>query len=80
MEVPNVGSKGHMRRLKRLGRNAVLPGLLLAWTLLAPHSSAVALNPSLEVSQYAHTSRTRAYSLRRRLRRAGSNHTLKIIV
>jgi len=35
-----------------------MPGLVLAWTLLAPHSSAVALSPSLEVSQYAHTSWT----------------------
>ncbi len=36
----------------------VVPGLVLAWMLLASHSSALALNPSLEVSQYAHTSWT----------------------
>jgi signal transduction histidine kinase/ligand-binding sensor domain-containing protein len=36
----------------------VVPGLVLAWTLFASHSGALALNPSLEVSQYAHTSWT----------------------
>jgi hypothetical protein len=41
-----------MRKVKRRGRNVVVPGLVLAWTLLASHSSALALNPSLEVSQY----------------------------
>lgn len=42
-----------------------MPGLVLAWTLLAPHSSTLALNPSLEVNQYAHTSWTarEGYSL-----------------
>ena len=47
-----------MRKLKRRGRNVVVPGLVLAWTLLASHSGALALNPSLEVSQYAHTAWT----------------------
>jgi signal transduction histidine kinase/ligand-binding sensor domain-containing protein len=32
--------------------------LLLAWTFIGPYSTALALNPSLEVSQYAHTSWT----------------------
>jgi PAS domain S-box-containing protein len=36
----------------------VVPGLVLAWMLFASHSSALALNPSLEVGQYAHTSWT----------------------
>ena len=43
-----------MRKLTRRGRTLVAPGLVLAWTLLAPHSSAFALSTSLEVSQYAH--------------------------
>ena len=42
-----------MTKLTRRGRTLVA-ALVLAWTLLAPHSSALALNPSLEVSQYAH--------------------------
>jgi ligand-binding sensor domain-containing protein/signal transduction histidine kinase len=42
-----------MRKLK--GRRAlVAPGLVLAWTFVGPQSSALALNPSLEISQYAH--------------------------
>jgi ligand-binding sensor domain-containing protein len=36
----------------------VVPGLVLAWTLVASHSGALALNPSLAVSQYAHTAWT----------------------
>jgi signal transduction histidine kinase/ligand-binding sensor domain-containing protein len=32
----------------------IAPGLIVAWTLLALRSSALALSPSLEVSQYAH--------------------------
>jgi hypothetical protein len=47
-----------MRKLKRRGRNVVVPGLVLAWTILALHSRALALNPSLEVSQYEHTAWT----------------------
>ena len=43
-----------MRKLKGRGRTLVAPGLMLAWTLLAPRSSALALSPSLQVSQYAH--------------------------
>jgi signal transduction histidine kinase/streptogramin lyase len=47
-----------MRKLKRRGRNVVVPGLVLAWMLVACCPRALALNPSLEVSQYAHTSWT----------------------
>ena len=47
-----------MRRLKRLERKVFVPGLVLAWMLLAPHSGVLALDPSLEASQYAHTSWT----------------------
>jgi signal transduction histidine kinase/ligand-binding sensor domain-containing protein len=36
----------------------VVPGLVLAWMLLASCPGALALNPSLEVSQYAHTAWT----------------------
>ena len=43
-----------MRKLKGRGRQSIAPGLMLAWTLLAPRSSALALSPSLQVSQYAH--------------------------
>ena len=50
----NGNSKGSMSKLKGRGRTLVAPGLMLAWTLLAPPSSALALSPSLEVSQYAH--------------------------
>src|ERR1041384_6666585 len=44
-----------MRKLKRRGRNVVVPGLVLAWALLASHSNALALTPALKVSQYTHT-------------------------
>ncbi len=47
-----------MRRLKRLERKVFVPGLMLAWMLLASHPGVLALDPSLEVSQYAHTSWT----------------------
>ena len=47
-----------MCKVKRLRQNLLVPGLVMAWTLLAPHSSALALNPSLEVSQYSHKSWT----------------------
>src|SRR5678815_1848553 len=47
-----------MRKLKGRGRKLIAPGLMLAWTLLAPRSSALALSPSLEISQYAHYSWT----------------------
>jgi ligand-binding sensor domain-containing protein len=47
-----------MRKPKRPGQDLFVPGLLLAWVLLVPHSDALALNPSLEVSQYAHKSWT----------------------
>jgi ligand-binding sensor domain-containing protein len=46
-----------MSKAKRRGR-VVVPGFLLAWALLASHSVVLALNPSLEVSQYEHTSWT----------------------
>jgi PAS domain S-box-containing protein len=36
----------------------IVLGLVLAWALLVSHSSALALDPSLDVSQYAHTSWT----------------------
>ena len=49
---------GVMIQAKRCGRSVVVPGLVLAWMLFASHSSALALNPSLEVGQYAHTSWT----------------------
>jgi signal transduction histidine kinase/ligand-binding sensor domain-containing protein len=42
-----------MRKVTGQGRTLVA-GLVLAWTLLAPRSSALALSPSLQVSQYAH--------------------------
>ncbi len=41
-----------MRKVKRRGRNVVVPDVVLAWMLLASHSRALARNPSLEVSQY----------------------------
>ena len=47
-----------MRKLKRRERNVVVPGLVLAWMLLACCPRTLALNQSLEVSQYAHTSWT----------------------
>ena len=58
LEKTSAASVGDMRKLKRRGINVVVPGLMLAWVLFASHSSAFALNPSLEVSQYAHTSWT----------------------
>ena len=36
----------------------IVAGCVLAWTLLATDSSVLALSPSLEVSQYGHTSWT----------------------
>ena len=42
-----------MRKLTRRGRTLVA-GLVLAWTLVAPHSSALALSTSLEVNHYPH--------------------------
>src|SRR5262249_40852841 len=42
--------------LCRLAQHTVKLGWLLASVVLASHSSAFALDPSLEVSQYAHTS------------------------
>jgi signal transduction histidine kinase/ligand-binding sensor domain-containing protein len=47
-----------MGKVRRQRRNVVVPGLVLAWMLLACCPRALALNPSLEVSQYAHTSWT----------------------
>ena len=44
-----------MGTLMRRGRDLVVSGLLLAWVLLTPHSSAFASDPSLAVSQYAHS-------------------------
>jgi signal transduction histidine kinase/ligand-binding sensor domain-containing protein len=43
-----------MTKLRGRERAWVAPALVLAWTLLAPQSAALALNPSLEVNQYAH--------------------------
>src|SRR6185295_4194959 len=45
---------GPMRTLKGRGRKLIAPALVVAWTLLALRSSAFALSPSLEISQYAH--------------------------
>jgi signal transduction histidine kinase/ligand-binding sensor domain-containing protein len=49
-----------MRKLMRRGRNAVVPGLVLAWTLLAsllPGAAPVyALDPDKRLTQYVHTS------------------------
>ena len=47
-----------MRKQKRRRRNVVMLGLVLAWMALAGCPRALALNSSLEVSQYAHTSWT----------------------
>lgn len=47
-----------MRKVKRQRRDLIVSGLVLAWTLFASQLSGLALNPSLEVSQYAHTSWT----------------------
>src|SRR5215470_16965306 len=47
-----------MRKLN--GRNVVLPGLMLAWTLMAPllpgAAPVYALDPDKRISQYLHTS------------------------
>src|SRR5215468_8221240 len=47
-----------MRTIKTPGRNVIVLSLVVAGILLAWHSPALALNPSLDVSQYAHTSWT----------------------
>ena len=54
----NADSYGHMGKVKRPRRNVIVPGLVLVLTLFASHLSALALNPSLAVSQYAHTAWT----------------------
>src|SRR5688572_26826239 len=46
----------HSRALRR--RSVVLPGLVLAATLLVSPSTALALDPTLQIGQYAHTSWT----------------------
>jgi PAS domain S-box-containing protein len=53
----------HSDSLRR--RNAILPGLILASILLASPSAVLALDPSLQIGQYGHTSWTRGdgYSL-----------------
>src|SRR5215471_20103546 len=45
-----------MESAKGRGRHFVAAGTVLAWMLLAWSPSAFALNPALDVSQYAHTS------------------------
>jgi signal transduction histidine kinase/ligand-binding sensor domain-containing protein len=50
-----VSQLDHMTTSTTRGRNLVLLSLLVTSILLALHSRALALNPSLEVSQYAHT-------------------------
>src|SRR6185503_14927721 len=45
-----------MDSARGLGRHAITLGAVLAFMLLAWCPSAFALNPSLDVSQYAHTS------------------------
>jgi PAS domain S-box-containing protein len=45
-----------MKRSLPCNRSTIMPGLVLALALLSPPSTTFALNPSLEVSQYAHTS------------------------
>ncbi len=54
-----------MSQLNGRRRNGIVPGLVLAWAMLVAHSPALALNPSLKVDQYAHTSWTvrEGYSL-----------------
>jgi signal transduction histidine kinase/ligand-binding sensor domain-containing protein len=47
-----------MRTIKTQGPNVFVLSLIMACMLLACHSRALALNPSLEISQYAHTSWT----------------------
>ena len=46
----------HRHSLKR--RDALVPGLILALTLLTRPSTALALDSSLQIGQYAHTSWT----------------------
>src|SRR6185295_11943170 len=46
---------GVMERSHGRGRHVVAPGTMLAWMLLAWCPGAFALNPALDVSQYAHT-------------------------
>src|SRR5919206_750156 len=43
-----------MRNAKGRGRDVVALGIVLAWMLLAWHTCALALDPALDVSQYAH--------------------------
>jgi ligand-binding sensor domain-containing protein len=52
-------------QLKGQRRNAIVPGLVLASILLTSPPDAVALDPSLQIGQYGHTSWTRGdgYSL-----------------
>src|SRR5215471_13999515 len=45
-----------MDRVNRRGRFLLPPSFLLAWMLLTYCPCAFALNPALEVNQYAHTS------------------------
>ena len=45
-----------MEKTRRRGRHVIPPGLIIAYVLLAWCPSAFALNPSLDISQYAHTS------------------------
>src|SRR5262245_26739808 len=45
-----------METLQLLGRFVLPPGLLLAWMILLSCPSVFALNPALDVNQYAHTS------------------------
>src|SRR5215217_126051 len=45
-----------MEKTRGRGRHVISPGLVIAYLLLALCPSAFALNPALDVSQYAHTS------------------------
>jgi len=45
-----------MERFQGPGRLVLAPGFLLAWTILLSCPSVLALNPALDVNQYAHTS------------------------
>src|SRR5215471_17985774 len=45
-----------MRRVNAPGVHLVAPGILLAWILLAWCPSVSALDPALDISQYAHAS------------------------
>jgi ligand-binding sensor domain-containing protein len=44
-----------MSKTRGRGRNGVAPGIVLVWVLLAWCPPALALDPSLDLSQYAHT-------------------------